>query len=202
MTVYTDALVAKAQAERARWTGGTETKAPWKNYVGEYWEAIGIHLKGDTVVDGIRPAWSAAFISFVVRKAGAGDRFFYTQAHCHYVKRAMDAADGHGNHGFIARRYETYKPKPGDIIVGGREYAKSFTYEKAKLIYVADSFYPSHGDVVVGIAPNGAYVETLGGNVSQDVSGKRLALTPEGTLKKRVASGQTYPWIAVLECVL
>ena len=43
---------------------------------------------------------------------------------------------------------------------------------------------------------------TLGGNVNQDVSGKRLGLTPEGTLKKRVAGGQTYPWIAVLECVL
>ncbi|MEQ1900483.1 MAG: DUF2272 domain-containing protein [Devosia sp.] len=203
MTVFSDQLAATARAERARWVGGAEDQAPWRDYVGQYWQSIGIDdLRGDTVVDGIRPAWSSAFVSFCVRKAGAGTRFRYSEALCHYVKAAMDAASGTGNHGFAARKYETYRPRVGDIIVGGREYAKAFSYEQAAMVYVADSFYPSHGDIVVGIAPDHSYVETLGGNVSQDVSGKRLALKADGTLEKRKSGTATYPWIAVLECLL
>jgi hypothetical protein len=203
LSAFTTALVQAARTERARWIGGEETSAPWKTIVGEYWRSIGItHLEGDTIQGGIRPAWSSAFVSFCVRKGGAGNRFSYSQAHCHYVKAAMDAADGIGNHGYIARKYETYKPKIGDIVVGGREYAKAYTYEQAKMIYVADSFYPSHGDIIVGIAGDGSYVETLGGNVNHDVSGKHLALKPNGTLEKRKSGDLTYPWIAVLECTL
>jgi hypothetical protein len=204
MSDFTNALVRICNEELARFDGGArrETDDPQFRFVGEYWASIGKELNGRTVVHGKRPAWSAAFISFVVRKAGAGDRFFYAEAHCHYTNKAMLLADGTNNgHGYVAHRPPTYAPKVGDIIVAGREYARAFDYDQARLIYLADSFYPSHGDVVVARSPG--RIETIGGNVSRDTVGKRQRrLNADGTLQNLVESGREYPWIAVLECLL
>ena len=188
--------------ELERWKNGAgkETKKPYSDYVGEYWKSIGIdHLDGATIQDGIRPAWSSAFVSFCARRAQAGTGFKYTQAHCHYVKAAMDAADGLSPFGFIARRFEDYPPKVGDIVVGGREYASAYTFDQAKLAYLADTFYPSHGDIVTGVSTK--HLVAIGGNVSNNVDQKRLA-TVNGKLKPRLKRGRHYPWIAVLECVI
>lgn len=204
MSIFTDKLRLSCLAEWDRFEKGTktETQDPQFKFVGEYWQSIGKNLDGKTVIEGKRPAWSSAFVSFVVRTAGAGNRFRYAEAHCHYVKNAMDFADsGVGNYGYRARKFDEYRPKVGDIIVAGREYAKQYTYAQAKLIYEADGFYPSHGDVVVAVSAD--KVTTMGGNVSTDTVGRRFrAVKPNGQLMNRVESGITYPWIAVLECLI
>jgi hypothetical protein len=172
-------------------------------FVKEYWQSIGNNnLDGRTVVNGIRPAWSSAFVSFCMKKAGAGSKFKYTEAHCHYVKKAMDQSAGTINgYGYAARKTSAYKPQVGDVIVGGREYAVAYDYEQARLIYEADSFYPSHGDIVVEITPNHAV--TIGGNISNNVDTKRLRLTDTGFLMdRRNSAGREIPWIAILECLM
>ncbi|MEZ5995375.1 MAG: DUF2272 domain-containing protein [Hyphomonadaceae bacterium] len=198
MATFQEKLAQICWDEYARFENGvrTETQDPQYKYVGEYWASIGINYDGRTKVKNIRPAWSSAFVSFAVRKAGAGARFKYTQAHCHYVDQAMKKADGEGaaNYGYIARKPGAYAPKVGDILVAGREYAKRYDYDQAKLVYRADSFYPSHGDIVVKVNANS--VETIGGNVSVDTVGRRVrAIGANGRLTSS-------PWIAVLECVL
>ncbi len=201
MSTFTEALRQRCTVEWERFAKGTrtETDDPQFKFVGEYWRSIGKNLDGRTVVRGIRPAWSSAFVSFVVRGAGAQNRFRYTEAHCHYVKAATDAAAGASpTHGYVARRSSEYAPKVGDIVVAGREYAKKFDFDQAKLIHEADSFYPSHGDIVVEVNPA---TGVIGGNVATDTVGrKQLRTEADGRLKDRVVGGVAHPLIAVLEC--
>jgi hypothetical protein len=211
MTEFSDALVRVCRAEYARWDNG-EGRETWgqpqhaKDYylfVKDYWQGIGNNkLDGRTTVGGIRPAWSSAYVSFCMRTAGAGTRFFYTEAHCHYVHKAMQQASGAiSGYGYRAQKTDAYKPKVGDVAVGGREYALNFDYDKAELIYEADSFYPSHGDIIIAITDG--YALTTGGNVSDSVTQKRLKLTSTGYLRDRVnSSGREIPWIAILECLI
>lgn len=211
MTQFTDDLVDVCLAEYARWDNGAGRET-WgrpqhaKDYylfVKDYWKSIGNNnLDGRTVVGGIRPAWSAAFVSFAEKTAGAGTHFRYTEAHCHYVDKAMKQADAAGgNYGYAARRTSDHKPKVGDIIVAGRSYANTYDYDQAALVYEADSFYPSHGDIVIAVEAD--KVITIGGNISHNVDRKRLKLTANGYLRDRQSSsGQELPWIAILECLM
>ncbi|HYI47791.1 MAG TPA: DUF2272 domain-containing protein [Allosphingosinicella sp.] len=210
MSQFTQALANICLAEFARWDNGAGKETQGRNQTGiakdfylfvkEYWVSIGINnLTGRTIQGGIRPAWSSAFVSFCERKAGAGARFKYTQAHCHYIAEAMKAAAGQNpNYGYVAKRANAHKPQIGDIVCAGREYAKRYTYEQAELIYQADSFYPSHGDIVVDVTATHAIV--IGGNVNDNVDRKKLPLDGSGFLKPRVAAGATFPWIAILHC--
>jgi hypothetical protein len=211
MTQFTDDLVEACKTEYQRWDNGAGRET-WgrpqhsKDYylfVKEYWVSIGNNnLTGRTVVNGVRPAWSSAFVSFCEKRAGAGDKFRYTEAHCHYINKAMlKASNPSNNFGYAARRPESYKPKVGDIICGGREYAAGYDYDQAALIYEADSFYPSHGDIVVEMTSSRAI--TIGGNITNNVDMKRLRLTDTGYLRNRInSSGRELPWVAILECLM
>jgi hypothetical protein len=209
MSAFTTKLIGACKAEYARWDNGAGRET-WgtpqhaKDYylfVKEYWKSVGIqNLDGRTIQGGIRPAWSSALVSFINKSAGAGARFHYTQAHCHYIDRAMKAANGtDGDFGYIARRPDSYKPKAGDIVCAGRQYAAGYDYDQAAMIYEADSFYPSHGDIVIDVTDTHAHV--IGGNVNDNVDTKRLKLTSTGYLRNRItSSGRELPWIAILEC--
>ncbi|WP_029348942.1 DUF2272 domain-containing protein [Bosea sp. 117] len=212
MTAFVDQLVQVCKNEYARWDNGAGRET-WgrpqhsKDYylfVKDYWVSIGNNnLTGRTVVDGKRPAWSSAFVSFCVKTAGASaNQFRFTEAHCHYVDRAMKkAAGGLPNFGYTAMRSDAYKPRVGDICCAGREYAKSYTYDQAALIYEADSFYPSHGDIVIDVTAT--HVHTMGGNISNNVDRKSLRLTDMGYLRNRFTeAGTELPWIAILRCDL
>ncbi|QNO26086.1 DUF2272 domain-containing protein [Sphingopyxis sp. OPL5] len=210
MTIFTDKLAQICLAEYARWdngagreTQGTDDPGIAKDYylfVEEYWKSININnLTGRTVQGGIRPAWSSAFVSFCIRKAGAGTKFKYSQAHCHYIDAAMKASAGaNAGYGYRAMKPAAYTPKVGDIICGGREYAKTYDYDQAKMIYQADSFYPSHGDIVIEVTTTHAI--TIGGNIIHNVDRKKLSLDGNGRLLPRKDGSKSYPWIAVLAC--
>ena len=218
MSTFTDELVLCCRTEFSRWDNGagkeyqdiaSGASKDFYLFVKEYWVSIGNNnLTGKTTIvnsktgKSIRPAWSSAFVSFCMRKAGAGQNFFYTEAHCHYIAKAMVAAGTPGSsYGYFARKPDAYAPKVGDVICGGREYAKQFDFAQAALIYEADSFYPSHGDIVVEIS--GDHVKTIGGNINDNVDMKRLKIDAAGRLRPRKdAKGNEFPWIAVLECRL
>ena len=204
MSDFIEALVEICHVEYGRFEEGRrgETDDPQYLYVGEYWRSIGIRYDGRTQVRGargkmFRPAWSSAYISFVVRKAGAGDRFKYTQAHCHYTAQAMLGDDGYG---YLAERAEEYSPQVGDIVVAGREYARDYNYDVARAVYEADSFYPSHGDIVIDA--DETTLTVIGGNVDNSVKTKRFGLDRKGRLLPRRAGNDEMPWIAVLRCRL
>ena len=53
--------------------------------IADYWSALGLS-DWDGCTD---QPWSAAFISFMVREAGGGDRFAYSVAHRDYIRDAF-----------------------------------------------------------------------------------------------------------------
>jgi hypothetical protein len=216
MPNFIEKLVAECLAEEARFKisatkNGLEMDDPYYKYIGQYWSAINQNLDGRSVGDnGMRIPWSAAFISYVVRRAGAGNSFLYADAHHHYIRQSLLAAeDGIGGTAFIANKTNGYAPKVGDLLAKGRGSAKQFTYatalEKARQVKADNRSYDSHCDVVVAVNLANKTVSTIGGNVSDSVTRKDWKTDGHGFLlprKEENAAGvmTDYPWIAVLAC--
>jgi hypothetical protein len=210
MTSFTSNIVSICQAELQTFQGGKlkETDAAVYKRVGDYWAAVpetgldGRTLLKDSKGKPYRPAWSAAFISFVLKQAGVGNKFKTTKAHCHYVELGRLAAATNAKKAYHALDPYSATPAIGDIVVAGREYAEQLTFKQAELAYKADGFYPSHGDFVIEVdAPRGEVV-VAGGNVGDSVAPKRLLLSPKARLIDRQDGGKVLPWLALLRCQL
>ena len=140
-------------------------------------------------------AWSAAFISYIMRVAGAKDRFPYSFAHVDYINAAKSQADAGGGPLVVtAQRPEQYAPQPGDVICLGRGGARSLSYDDLP----APSF-PGHCDFVVAAAPGELTV--IGGNVDDAVTEKHIPTTQAGMLSDPVTGvvDTRYPWFVVLK---
>ncbi len=137
---------------------------------------------------GDAPAWSAAFISYVMRSAGAGDRFAYSPLHADYINAA---AEGRGV--LHAERPEAYAPQPGDLICYGRADARSLRFEDLP----APRFL-GHCDLVVQALAG--QLAVVGGNVASGVTLKHVPVTDGGMLAGpdgRLLDGR-YGWFVVL----
>lgn len=129
--------------------------------------------------------WSAAFLSWAFRKAGAGDRFHYAPSHCIYIRRAIEDRK-HGRHdaplwGF---RLAERAPHIGDLVCYARQSGVDFDLQQ--------QYYKSHADIVV--ATKSGAIEVIGGNVGNSVTKKHLRTDAEGKLADR-----SQAWFAVLE---
>jgi hypothetical protein len=121
-------------------------------------------------------AWSAAFISYVMRLAGAGPRFPYSPAHHTYIDAAARMARGEARGlAVLAERPDAYAPVQGDLICLGRGAAKAMRYDDLP----ASGPYPAHCDIVV---KTGQVLSVIGGNVDDAVTLKHVPVTPEGML--------------------
>jgi len=138
--------------------------------------------------------WSAAFISYVLRAAGAGARFPYAPAHWEYIDAAKRAFDN-GDHTalFVAAAPEAAAPQPGDLICTGRGRA-----EGLRFAHLPAGPYPAHCDIVVGVEPG--RIAVIGGNVGDGVTLKHVPVTAEGRLATPDGTvlDARYPWMAVL----
>ena len=75
-------------------------------------------------------AWSAAFISYVMRAAGAGARFPYSPSHYVYINIAKEVKLSRTSGWVVvAELVDEYAPMPGDLICYSRERYK-LTYKK------------------------------------------------------------------------
>ncbi len=119
-------------------------------------------------------AWSAAFVSYVMRMAGAGKAFPYGANHHTYITAAL-----RGDPGLIiaAERPEAYVPQPGDVICAGRAEDSGVRFDTALQI----GAFKSHCDIVVS-TDNPEGLEAIGGNVSDTVALRHFPLTPDGHL--------------------
>ncbi len=147
-----------------------ENEHPWHEYVGEYWSLLGINLDGQ---DRDAP-WSAAFISAVIRWAGAYDGFTYAAAHARYCHAAIRAKIDGDEYPFWGCRIEDHKPQLGDMVCRWR--LRRIDYDYA----ASTRHYSSHCDIVVEIADNN--VVTIGGNVGHSVSTTRYPINDQGFL--------------------
>jgi hypothetical protein len=168
-------IQADCSTELARWKGRIETNPGMYDIVKQYWvEGVGlspsevskeIEERKNHIINKIKGEtphpWSAAFVSFIMRKAYPD--FRKSRAHNRYIQWAKENRDTDA-HPFQAFRIEEVSVGPGDIICFARSTKNWATYEnvKGKL---------THGDIVISVE-NG-YAVTIGGNVNKNVEEKK-----------------------------
>jgi GH25 family lysozyme M1 (1,4-beta-N-acetylmuramidase) len=156
-------IVEIAQREFERWAKGTktETDPAMHDVLREYWQTV---LSGAAVEQAIqqRSAWSAAFVSYVMRHAGAGDAFKYAAAHYVYVSAAKRSRQRSEPAKFWAFDISSAKPEPGDLVC--RDRGANGGCGGTTLQNVDDgSSRPTHSDIVTEVKPDS--ITVIGGNV-------------------------------------
>jgi hypothetical protein len=138
-------------------------------------------------------AWSAAFISYVMRLAGAGNRFPYSATHATYVNAAAAGKSA------ILRAHPLggYAPKPGDLICLARGWAQNMSYVELP----ASSLWPGHCAIVVEAGPGS--ISVVGGNVGDAVALTHVPVMPSGMLADDSGAvlNPRHRWFVVLEVI-
>ncbi len=131
-------------------------------------------------------AWSAAFISYVMRIAGAGDAFPYAPDHSYYIEYAVRAAAGGvAAPLLIARNPGNYAPQLGDLACFARDAARGLTFADLQVQH-----FPAHCSLVVSLNP----VAVIGGNVDDAVTLEHLQTDSAGHL-----AGNAENWFVILQ---
>ena len=194
------------QRPDASGTGVKPERLPglWER-VGEYWWIgqdpyetevawTGKHDSAGTPFDfahDARYAWSAAFISYVMRISGAGDRFPYAPNHSTYINAAASGATS----GLRAQDPASYAPQLGDLICAGRSSGRGVRYENLP----TRNGFPAHCGLVVA---RGAHqISMIGGNVDDAVTLTHVPVGPNGMLSAPDGSSldRRYAWCAGLQ---
>jgi hypothetical protein len=161
--------------------GAQEWEDPYWERVGDYWKAVGFpNLTGkDTDVP-----WSAAFMSWVMKEAGMGDRFSYSEWHATYIRNSIIARkQGDKQFAFWGYRLHERAPQVGDLVGYARQGGVSYDYQPLT--------YASHTDLVVAVRPH--EIDVIGGNVKDSVSLKTVATDDKGQI-----CDKNYRWFVVM----
>ena len=128
-----------------------------------YWE-VGSGIKEDDNYY-INQAWSSAFISYLMRMAGAGDDFKYSQSHSQYIAQAVKNRKENNSKKFKAYRPNEVKVQVGDLVCYPRQ---------SGVGYDSKAGYKSHCDLIISVQGNIAV--GIGGNVSDSVTKNNYSL--------------------------
>ncbi|MCC7284160.1 MAG: DUF2272 domain-containing protein [Acetobacteraceae bacterium] len=164
----------------------SESDPPLAAQIERYWKELGLPFPG------VGTAWSAVFVSWCIRNAGATKKDFkFSPRHAVFVQWAIVNAETNQGR-FRGLPITECVPTIGDIIQNNRE-GNSFGFEHA----AAHDDYPSHTAIVVeeGKDPKGRFVITIGGNESDTVGRKRVALSADGLIVQRPNN----PYICVVQ---
>jgi hypothetical protein len=133
-------------------------------------------------------AWSAAFIDYVMRMAGAGTRFPYSPSHSDYINAARERADI----AVAAQPLTQYAPQPGDLLCMWR------ANHPVRFEDLPAGHFPGHCDIVVVRRPGS--LDVVGGNVDNTVAMKHVPVGPDGRLVGSTGTvvDADYPWFVVL----
>ncbi|SNY65084.1 phage tail tip lysozyme [Paractinoplanes atraurantiacus] len=184
-TQLSERIAQVARAEFRRWRPGggaalTEMMPAAGPILRDYYRVgVGVPVTDaqlqNPAYQGVHP-WSAVFISYVMRTAGAGAHFAYSPAHQTYIRAARRNRLGNvtGNP-FWAYRVDEVAPRIGDLVCNARA-GSGATYDN-----IGDAQTRStHCDVVTEIQQG--RVRVIGGNVGQTVGEKWLTTRPDGRL--------------------
>ncbi|WP_213132711.1 DUF2272 domain-containing protein [Citrobacter sp. FP75] len=170
-------------------SGNKEGEDGWWQRVGLYWAKIG---RDDLDGRDHDWPWSAAFISWVMRQAGAGDRFSYSASHATYISKSIrDRNQGNAMALYWGYRLKERKPQIGDLVCWDRDPDKVVDYDHQHL-----GNYSSHTDLVVSVGTD--EIDVIGGNVGNSVTRRPLTLTAEGFLSDGAQGGETL--FAIMGC--
>ena len=184
--LFVNKLVGIAREQFETFHQFSENDPPLRSQIRRFWEEIGFTFPG------IETPWSAVFISWCVKTAGATDSEFRpSNAHSRFVFRAIQNQN-QGVGVFRGRRLDEYRPAVGDILHNNRG-GQSLTYDFA----AAHEAYESHSAIIVelGSDADGPFVKTIGGNESDTIGLKRVPLTDDGFVKQRDQN----PYICIIQ---
>jgi hypothetical protein len=165
-----------------------ESQPPLNGQIRSYWTDLGKSFPG------VSTAWSAVFVSWCAKQAGATvAEFPFSSRHSDFIFKFIKNAKASSGV-FRAHQIADYSPKVGDILHNNRN-GHNFTYSFAE----KNSQYESHTAIVieVGADSKGQYLRTIGGNESDSVGMKEVRLTSKG----RVVNPQGL-YISVVETLL
>lgn len=172
-------IVRIANQELARWGNGAikETSPRTRRVLQDYWKTgAGANFSeaqlGDPTFQKAHP-WSAAFISWVMRTAGAGNAFKYSPAHAAYTRAAIDNRLANNSNPFKAYRIAELAPQVGDLVCNSRA-GSGATYDNIK----RGMF--THCDIVTEVRPGSLTV--VGGNVNNSVARKTRRTDANGRI--------------------
>ena len=170
------------KGEKVRGASDLEGEKGFAQRVAKYWkEGTGKDRDGTDDV-----AWSSAFISYIMKKGGAKDKFVYNQAHSKYIRDSIaNRKSGKYNSPFVGYRLQEYAPKVGDLVCYHREESNADFYDRT-------SDYKSHCDLVVKKEKD--QLEVIGGNVGNAVSKRIVSIDRNGKLNDR-----NKKWFAVIK---
>jgi hypothetical protein len=180
-------LAAIAQEQHTKFHLIDEADPKLCKQIEKYWTEIGIGFTSCVSVP-----WSAAFVSWCVKKAGAtATEFKFADGHSKFVYKAIqNALNGTGV--FHGLDISVHPPSVGDIIHNNRNGATlDFAYARTH------KDYASHSAIVVetGQDTDGRYALTIGGNEGNSVRRTVVRLTQQGFIKQRTNN----PFISVIK---
>ena len=185
-TEFSKKLAAIALGQYKTFRNMDEAEPKLSKQIKKYWTDLG------KTFESVEIAWSAVFVSWCVKEAGASStEFRFSERHSSFVYRAIENTTN--NTGvFKGRKITEYSPKIGDIIHNNRSGNKfDFTYAKTH-----DS-YESHSAIVTetGEDDQGHYVITVGGNEGDSIRQKEIRLDKNGYIIQRNPN----PFICIIE---
>lgn len=160
--------------------GHKEGEEGYYQRVGQYW-VEGASTHG---VDGQNHEmpWSAAFISWNMKTAGANDRFRYSTLHSTYIYQSIrDRANGRDQAGYWGWRLNELRPSIGDVICWARQPGIDYDHQ-------ASGNYAGHCDIIVELNKDTIFV--IGGNVGNSVTKRSFKLNADGFLPPVVQGGE------------
>ncbi len=158
-----------------------------------YWGIVGKPVSCRQITQG-NWAWSAVFISWVMRKAGLDDRQFLTgDSHSMYV---VDARDGILPAPAFRIEPVPAMPRPGDVICAARGRDKYLVSPDE----IGFGTTPMHCDIVVEVDPAARLVKAIGGNVQQSVSMELIELGDSGMIDG--VTNSHMPWLLIMRNTL
>jgi hypothetical protein len=185
-TSFAKRLAAVAEEQHDRFHLMDEGDPVLCKQIRKYWTDLGFGFESCSAVP-----WSAVFVSWCVKQAGASAaEFKFADAHSEFVHKAIQNATANVG---VFRGYDVkdHAPAVGDIIQNNRGGTKhNFAFAKA------NANYASHSAIVVEVGSDsvGHYALTVGGNEGDSIRRKVVRLTPDGLIKQRPEN----PFICVI----
>ena len=117
------------------------------------------------------PMWSAAFISWVLKEAGAGNLFQYSGAHIRYIRAARINRRDSTQNPFRLYRINEFIPRmqPGDLVCKARA-RSGLTFDNV----LTHANTAAHVDIITEIDRANNRLRVVGGNVCDNVDHKGL----------------------------
>ena len=160
-----------ANQELARWGDGRikETDPRLRKTLQGYWKtgagrSISERQLADPAFQNANP-WSAAFMSWLMKTAGAGDAFKSSGYHSAYIRAAIDNRVAGNSNPFKAYRIAEVSPQVGDLVCKSRA-GSGATYDNVR------PPMKTHCDIVTAVEPGRLTI--VGGNVGNSVAQRKL----------------------------